>query len=142
MNEIIVADLSSAAALARDVPYAMITFVSSLHHRTPPRIVRPPTFKGRIIIRADDTVPAAEPGSRLKLFSDRDAERIARFAVIMAPHIDVLCVTCVHGEGRSPAVAAALSRHFGLPWERFMHAPYSPNPWIKELTDAALDRLS
>lgn len=143
MREIVVGNWSEARAFTTDVPYAVISFVSSLHHRTPPKIKRPLQLQGRIVIRADDVVPDySDAGSQpLALFECKHALRISSFVARMAPKIEVLFVHCVFGEGRSAAAAIAIAQVYGLPWAQWTRAPYAPNPYILTVLSNAMNEV-
>ena len=57
MQHIVVGSWSDAKTFSVPETYAVIAFVSTTHHRSAPSIPRPPQFRGRIIIRADDALP-------------------------------------------------------------------------------------
>lgn len=133
----------AARLFSAEEPYAVISFVKSNRpYRTAPRIPRPPQFRGRIVIRADDAVPPLSPGSPLQLFTMPQARRIVRFVARMAPRIDVLFVHCREGIGRSAAAAISIAKAYHCQWKHLAQPPYEPNPWIVTLLDAEFANFS
>lgn len=85
-------------------------------------------------------------------FSDEDATRFAAFVRNLGPEITTVYCCCDAAQSRSPAVAAAISRHFGIDaMDTIWRNPhYKPNMLVFEklcralgipATDEELDRL-
>lgn len=61
-------------------------------------------------------------------FSSQQAEKFARLVMHLGTHITDLYVCCNMGESRSPAIAAAICRYFGLSDSHIWENPkYHPN---------------
>ena len=147
MKKIIVTDREGAKAFRSSSPFAVISFVGSRHHRTPPKLCRAHALLGRIVIRADDALPLPEylvshrNVETSAVFSPAQADRIVRYVRRIAPEIDTLLIHCVAGIGRSAAAGISIARAYGLPWEQWTQPPYDPNPYILRTLDAAFSDL-
>lgn len=73
-------------------------------------------------------------------FSDSNAARFADFVRNLSPEICTLYCVCDAAMSRSPAVAAAISRYFGIvTMESIWRNPhYKPNMWVFEKLSSAL----
>ncbi len=139
IKTIVIGSVGDAKIFAPAEPYAMISFVNSMQfgYRRAPRILRPPHFRGRIVVPADDVEYCTERTSAL---SERQAQRLARFVVRSAPHLSTLVIHCRQGVSRSPGAAIANARAYSLPWEQFVVEPLWPNPHVTDLLGTALGK--
>lgn len=151
MNRIIVGSWDDAKRFELHQPYAVVSFTSTFHHRSAPKLKPSTALVRRIIIKADDALPSVNSTSvhrfaehhKLRVSQPLDrlqARRIAAFVNRVAPMIDTLFIHCVFGEGRAPAAALSIAKAYGLPWKHYERDPYHPNPWIVELLDEALSK--
>ena len=82
-----------------------------------------------------DDVDTEIPG---RSFSESDAARILGFLQKLGPEIDTLWCCCDAGQSRSPAVAAAICRRWGLDDSHIWKDPrYRPNMLVFDLLTKA-----
>lgn len=75
-------------------------------------------------------------------FSDEDAAQFAAFMRNLGPEIDTLYCCCDAAQSRSPAVAAAASRYYGIDMmdSIWRNPHYKPNMLVFEKLCAALEK--
>lgn len=148
MKRVVVGSRKSANKFESSELYAVISFVGwwSGSYDTPPRIKRPPSMLGRIIIRCDDCPPPrVEEFLRSHHMSRQQAKRVAAFVQKMAPQIDTLFVHCEQGIGRSPGVGKAICDFYGVPLENvgeYASESRGSNDFVQLLVAVALIELA
>jgi len=80
-------------------------------------------------------------GNIINTISDQQARQIAVFAYKVKDSVDAITVHCNAGQSRSPAIAAAISRHFFGSTKNFLSG-YIPNRNTYLKTLAALESIN
>ena len=123
-------------------PYAMISIVDTEPGLlpSPPRILRPSSFCGRIVIRCDDVLdePASTYGHSMTV---AQAQRIARFVIPLAPRIEALFVHCRQGVSRSAGAGLAIAQVYHIGIQNIEGELLFPNPHIRKLESDAVRAL-
>jgi hypothetical protein len=141
LKQIVVGSRQDALTFETDAAYAMISFVGTYpgSQRYAPKIRRPQTFRGRIVIRADDC--DARPSEPFTALSAEQAKRLVRFVMRNARHIEVLFIHCGEGIGRSSGAAIALSEALGVPWAHLHETKCWPNEHVRTQITAAFNEI-
>jgi predicted protein tyrosine phosphatase len=145
MKRILIGSRRAARAFSTDEPYAVISMVGTYlgTPRSAPRILRPPSLRGRIVIACDDVLVDAEPGSAVpfRAMTEEQALRVARFVEAVAADIDTLFVHCLAGHSRSAGAGKAIAEAYGVPVSNVRDGEeFAPNEHVYALMRDALAR--
>ncbi len=129
----------SRDALARvrphEVAHMIISVTSALDDVA--RFPIPSTCVGVLRLAFADLIPSGvDASTRSLLFTPAQAEQIWSFVDRHRANVERIVVHCDAGHSRSPAIAAALARAFGLEHENYFRQ-YEPNQHVYDTMVAA-----